>query len=438
VNIKILLDRVAAAGQLDASEREPLLRSMADEVATLVLQDNIDQNTLLTFDTHFGSGLVPALGRLIGTLEQTSGLDRELEDLPSDRELAALVAAGHGLTSPEIAVVVAYTKLGLKEALLATTVPDEAFAVPWLHDYFPAVLAGRYAAHIDQHPLRRQIIVTGLVNEMVNRGGATYAMRAAEETGAGPAEVARAFAVAMGVFDLRQIWRRIDAEEGRTPAAALTSMRFEVQRLVDRATRWLLQTRGGTLDVGGEVERFRATVESQAGRIPEWLVGVELERLDERVAELVAAGAPRALAVEVATLLDVFSLLDVVEISRRTGEAADVVGRLYFTISERYEIDRFLGRISALPRGDRWATLARSALRSDLYGALASLTLKVVRATLDGEDPAERVAWWEQLNAEGLARARATLAEIGAEDSFDLATLSVALRVLRTLALQSA
>jgi glutamate dehydrogenase len=436
VNIKILLDRVAAAGDLDPGEREPLLRSMTDEVAALVLQDNIDQNTVLTFETNLGAPLLPALGRLIRSLEATTGLDRALEALPTDTELAALAADGQGLTSPELAVLLAYTKLDLKDALLASSIPDEAFTVPWLHDYFPAVLAERYLAHIDEHPLRRQIIVTGLVNEMVNRGGVTYAMRAAEETGAGAAEITRAFAVTAGVFDLRELWRRIDGQEGSTPAAALNALRFEVQRLVDRSTRWLLQTRGGTLDVPGEIGRFRATVEQLAGPIPDLLIGVERERLDSRVADFVAIGAPPELAAEVAALLDVFSLLDIVEISRRAEEDPHVVGQVYFTVSERYEVDRFLGRITALPRGDRWTSLARSALRSDLYGALAALTAKVVRATPEGGTPDERVRAWEERNAEGLARARATLAEIGAQEAFDLATLSVALRVMRTLALQ--
>jgi glutamate dehydrogenase len=436
VNIKILLDRVAAAGELDPGEREPLLRSMTDEVATLVLQDNIDQNTVLTFETQLGPALLPALGRLIRSLEATAGLDRSLEALPDDNELAAMAVEGLGLTSPELAVLLAYTKLDLKDALLASTVPDEAFAVPWLHDYFPTVLTQRYLSHIDEHPLRRQIVVTGLVNEMVNRGGVTYVMRAAEETGAGPAEIARAFAVTTGVFDLRALWRRIDGQEGSTPAPALKALRFEVQRLVDRSTRWLLQTRGGTLDVAGEIDRFRDTVERLAGQIPAMLIGVERERLDGRVSDFVTVGAPPELAAEVAALLDVFSLLDIGEISRRTKEDPAVVGSVYFTVSERYEVDRFLGRITALPRADRWSSLARSALRSDLYGALASLTAKVVRATPDGGAPADRVAAWEDRNAEGLARARATLREIGALEAFDLATLSVALRVMRTLALQ--
>ncbi len=436
VNIKILLDLAAAAGELTAAERDPLLASMTDEVASMVLQDNIDQNLLLTFEAAHGASMLPALGRLMRALEGTAGLDRELEALPDDAELAALGAEGSGLTRPELAVLVAYIKLDLKEALLGGSLPDEPFTEPWLVDYFPDLLAQRLGALLARHPLRRQIITTGLVNELVNRGGITYALRAAEESGAGPAEIARAFAVSTGVFGLRDLWQRIDAQEGAAPSAALNALRTEVSRLLDRSTRWLLQTRGGTLDVPGEVARFRGVVAELAGDVAGLLVGVERERLERRVSDFVAAGAPADLAAEVATLLDLFSLLDIVEIARRTDEAPKVVAELYFTISERYEVDRFLGRITALPRRDRWSTLARSALRGDLYGALASLTAKVVRATPDGGAPLDRVVVWEQRYAEGLGRARATLTEIGEQETFDLATLSVALRVIRTLARQ--
>jgi glutamate dehydrogenase len=436
VNLKILLDRAIAAGQLDPVERDPLLRSMTDEVAADVLADNIDQNILLAFELQHATSMLPALGRLMRALERTAGLDRALEALPDDAALAALAAEGAGLTSPELAVLVAYTKLDLKRALLDSAVPDEPFTEPWLHDYVPAALRERFAEGLAAHPLRRQIITTGLVNELVNRGGITFALRAAEESGAGPAEIARAFAVSCGVFDLPDLWRRIDAQEGQAPTTALNALRAEVQRLLDRATRWLLQTRGGTLDVPGEVQRFRGTVEALAAQVPTWLVGVERERLDRRTADFVGLGAPADLAGEVAALLDIFSLLDIVEVSRRTNEDPAVVGGLYFTISERYEVDRFLGRITALPRGDRWAALARSALRSDLYGALALLTARVVRATPDGGPPAARAEIWEERYAEGLGRARATLAEIGQQETFDLATLSVAMRVIRTLAQQ--
>ncbi len=166
--------------------------------------------------------------------------------------------------------------------------------------------------------------------------------------------------------------------------------------------------------------------------MPELLQGTESERLRRRAADLAEAGIPRDFALHAAGLLDGFSLLDVCETARAAQVPAAQVAPLYFALSERFEVDRMLTRITELPRGDRWQSLARAALRYDLYAALAGLTYNVLTTTAVAPAP-ERIAAWENDNAEGLARARGTLDEILSSETSDLATLSVALRTIRTL-----
>jgi glutamate dehydrogenase len=163
------------------------------------------------------------------------------------------------------------------------------------------------------------------------------------------------------------------------------------------------------------------------------LLGAEQERLQRRAGEYISMGIPQDLAIATAGHLDAFSLLDIVEIANSTDEPAEDVARLYFALSDHFEVDKMLSRITGLPRDDRWDALARMALRYDLYGALAGLTANVLAMTPPGLAPAMRISGWEEANGEGLARARTTLHEISSGDKFDLATLSVALRVLRTL-----
>ena len=143
---------------------------------------------------------------------------------------------------------------------------------------------------------------------------------------------------------------------------------------------------------------------------------------------------PQDLARDVAVLLDGFPLLDVVEISSRTGLAADEIAQVYYALSERYGMNTFLTRITDLPRTDRFTALARSSLRYDLYAAISGITEGVLRATPAGGDPVARIEAWENANVGAIDRARATFTEIAAIDSHDLATLSVALRAIRTLA----
>ncbi|MFM7211988.1 MAG: hypothetical protein ACKOYQ_08325, partial [Actinomycetota bacterium] len=152
--------------------------------------------------------------------------------------------------------------------------------------------------------------------------------------------------------------------------------------------------------------------------------------------ELIGRGAPPDLAVQAAAMLEVFALLDVVQIADRTGQPAAEIMPLYFALSERYDVDQLLRRITALPRGDRWTALARQALRTDLYAALAGLTRSIVEATPAGTAPMERILTWESRYSQGLARAQSTLDQIAAHETGDLATISVALRVLRNLVAQ--
>ena len=432
VNIKILLDQVVSAGDMTAKQRNELLASMTDDVGAHVLRDNYEQNVLLGNARVQSHSMLPVHERLIRDLERRGELDRALEFLPSDSEIDARFAAGLGLTSPEFSVLVAYSKLTLKHDLLGSDLPDEAYFRSVARRYFPPAVVERYGDRIDAHPLRREIVTTGVVNDLVNRAGITFVFRASEETGAAPVEVARALAVVREVFLLPKFWARVEALDNLVPTVAQTALYLECRRLLDRATRWLLQSRRTLLDVEAEIEHF-ATVASLKDRIPQLLRGAEAERLARRTAELVDLGAPEDLAQDTASMLDAFSLLDVVQLARASGEPAEQVGALYFALSETFEVDRMLGRITALPRDDRWAALARMALRYDLYGALAGLTGNVLAATVGVTDPDQRIASWQQVNAEGLSRARATLTDIATAESFDLATLSVALRVIRTL-----
>ena len=229
------------------------------------------------------------------------------------------------------------------------------------------------------------------------------------------------------------MWAAIDALDNEAPAETQRQLYLEARRLLDRVTRWLVQNRGGEIDIAAEIGRFRPAVEELMPAIPQMLLGAEQERLDTRANAFMEGGAPQDLAVQVASMLDAFSLLDIVEVAQRTDRSPAAVAPLYYALSERYDVDRLLVRITRLPRDDRWQALARAALRSDLYAALAGLTEQVLAVATPGAAPGEQINEWEAKYASALSRTRATLDEIAALEQFDVATLSVALRAMRTL-----
>ncbi|KNX37706.1 NAD-glutamate dehydrogenase [Luteipulveratus halotolerans] len=434
VNIKILLTDRMRDGDLTLDQRNELLQSMTDDVAERVLRHNYEQNTLLGNARAQEHLMLPVHERLIRWLEKRGELDRALEFLPSKGEIKKRAEAGLGLTSPEFSVLVAYSKLALKTDLAESGLTEDPWFAGTLRDYFPQALRERYADQLAEHPLRREIVINAVANSMINRGGITFAFRAQEETGASPEQVARAYVIAREVFGMSDFVAAVEALDNRVPTAAQTTLYLEFRRLIDRAVRWLLHSRPSHLDVTAEIERFAPVVAELAPQVPQLLRGDERERWERNATGRFAEGGiPAELAERGAALLDTFSLLDIAEQARATGESPQAVAELYFTLSESLGIDRMLLSVSQLPRDDRWDALARGAVRDDLYSVLDALTGAVLAGTPTDLSAQERAERWSGDHDAAIGRATQALAGIDELDTPGLAPLSVALRTLRTV-----
>ncbi|MEV6298497.1 NAD-glutamate dehydrogenase [Actinoplanes sp. NPDC051861] len=432
VNIKILLGGAVTDGEMTIPERDELLAAMTDEVGALVLRDNYEQATALGNARAQAHSLLPVHRRMLTALEHRGELNRELEALPTDKELQARSEVGEGLTPPEFAVLLAYVKISLEREVLADELVDESWTTAVLTRYFPTPLRERFASRMAGHRLRREIISTALVNEVVNRGGTSFVYRAMEESGASAADVARAYVVVRDVYGLDKIWAAAEALDNQVPTSAQTLVLLETRRLLDRATRWLVSTRRSPLDVAGEIAKLRPGISTLLPQLPDLVVGAERRALEGRVETLAGKGVPEELAGAVSRVFYGFGLLDILETAAAIGREAIEVAKVYFVLSERFGVDALLSHISRLPRGDRWQTLARMALRYDLYAALAALTAEVLQSTPSTATPEDRVSEWEQVNAASIARASNAMGDVD-DSPADLAALSVLLRQIRTL-----
>ena len=409
------------------------MTEMTAEVATLVLAHNASQNTQLGVSRAHATSMTSVHRRLAAHLEQRHGLDRKLAVLPIDAQWKARVAAGEGLTSPELSTLMAHVKLGLTEEIQDSDLPDDEVFRARLPEYFPAPLRDRFAEAIREHPLRREITTTLLVNEVVDRGGITYAYRLAEELSASASDAVRAYSVAVAAFDLPSTWRAIAGLGSAAPTSVADGMMLELRRLLDRASRWLLLNRPQPLAVDVEINRFRPLMLALAPRVPEWLSAPEAGQVSDAARELIELGVPDELAWRVSAGLTTFGLLDVIEVAGLVEHDPGRIAQLYYALSAHLDIDRMLSLITRLARGDRWHGLARLALRDDLYASLRKITRDAARSGDLGADPMTTIARWEQQNSSRLSRARATLAELSQAGDVDLATLSVAVRALRRL-----
>ncbi|MFF4893938.1 NAD-glutamate dehydrogenase [Micromonospora chersina] len=435
VNIKILLNTAVADGALDMPDRDELLAQMTDEVAELVLRDNYDQARALNNAQAQAASLLPVHRRMISELERAGQLDRALEALPSDEELA--VRGETGLTAPEFAVLLAYVKIVLEREIVSEGLADEEWTTDVLVNYFPTPLRERFADRMGRHRLRRDIVTTVLVNEAINRGGITFVFRVVEETAASAADVLRAYVVVREVFRLRELWDAVEALDNKVSPELQTSVYLDTRRLLDRAVRWLVTNRRSPIDVPGEIARLRDGVARLLPELENLFFGTEREAIAAHIDSLTGKGLPRDLAEQATRLMYSFGLLDVVETAQSTGRDVSEVASVYFVLSDRFRVDALLSKISLLPREDRWQTLARMALRYDLYAALAALTAEVLGSTPDSLPPVERVQEWEQANATSIHRAHRAMGEFD-ESRADLSALSVLLRQIRTLVRTSA
>ena len=433
VNIKILLDKLVHAGAMDQPARKTLLMEMTDEVATLVLADNYEQNLALANASAHAPSLLHVHEDWMRELERRGLLNRDLEGLPTTREVRRRLDRKEALSGPELSVLMAWTKIVLADELIESDLPDDPYLREDLLAYFPSRMKPEFVAAIEDHPLRREIIVTQVVNDLVNGAGMTFWPRLAGETGASAADLTRANFVAREIFGSLALRQEIAALDNQVPAERQTRMRIEMRTLVERASRWLVSNRRPPLDSQATVDFFRSRVQTVMAALPEIMDGRELEDYLGRTKRLTDQHVPEDLASRVAVLAAAYALLGIVETADRLDLDPAQVAQVHFALGERLGLPALVERIFALPRNDRWQTMARAAVRDDLYGVHQLLTAQVLETTSADDTAEARVAEWEDSEKQLVERSAATLEEICHDENAELARLSVGLRVVRGL-----
>jgi glutamate dehydrogenase len=433
VNIKILLNQVVGDGDLTRKQRDKLLADMTNDVATAVLQDNYRQVQAISVTEAQAPHLLDEHVRLIRSLERAGRLDRRLECLPDNEELAERRAAGKGLTRPELAVLLAYAKITLQEELVTSDVPEDDYLSDDLERYMPPKLRERFRRQLRRHPLRRDIIATYVTNSMVNRAGSTFASRLRDETGASPPDVARAYTIAREVFDVRRLWKDMAALDNVVPAEVQLELQAEGRKMIERSALWFLRNRRQPLDIASTVSHFAPGIASLAEELPKLLAPADSEALDRLADRFGRNGVPAELAIRVASQDALFSGLNVIEVASACGETVETVAAVYFALGYRLDLHWLRDQIARLPAETHWQTLAQGALRDDLYSEQRELTAEVLRPGTEDRDAGALIDSWMEENRSSVERANTILTDLKEAEGIDIAMLSVALREIRNL-----
>nr|WP_246109195.1 NAD-glutamate dehydrogenase domain-containing protein [Vulcaniibacterium gelatinicum] len=433
VNIKILLNEEVKRGRLTMAARNKLLAAMTDEVAELVLNDNYRQNQAISLMERLSVSRLGSKQHFIRTLEAQGLLDRQIEFLPSDAELAERKARGQGLTRPELAVLLSYSKIVLFQQLLNSDVPEDPYLSKELVRYFPVPLQKKYAAAMERHQLKREIIATAVTNSMVNRMGATFTLRMTEDTGRTPAEVAEAYTIAREALDARELWAQVDALDGKVPEAVQIDALIAIWNLLRTLSRWLLSRPGKLPEIAAGVERYKAGIEAIRKALPAALPAQARAAFESRLHGWKEKRLPAGLAMQLAALPMLESACDIVEVARARKLAPVEVARVHFALGEALHLPWLHEQIDALPVEGRWHAHARGVLRDELAAQQRALVGQVLALPGKG-DAAERVERWLHRDDPALRFTQAMFNELRSQVSLDYPTVSVAVRRLAQMA----
>jgi glutamate dehydrogenase len=433
VNVKILVSDPVRRGRLPVRQRDRVLARMTDEVAGLVLRNNYLQSQALSVLETTAAQRLAEYQQFVRALERSGDLNRAIEFLPSEDEFIERRKRGEGLTRPELAVILAYSKIWLSEALLESDISRDPYLSRELERYFPAELRRRFPREIGEHRLRREIIVTAVTNSLVNRMGPVFAWRAQADTDASAVQVARAYTIARETFSMRDTWGAIEALDNRVAASVQYAALHESGRLLRHASYWLLAHRRDGLHVDRAVAEFRPGADALAAAADRVVTGAQHERVTAARDAHAAAGLPPAVALRLASFEVLEATFDLVELAARFRLPVETTAQAYFEAGSALGLDWIREQAAALAVDGPWQAAARTALRDGAARLHRRLVERFLAARRRGTLAARIEAWTATLGEEHVQWTR-TLTDMRAAGRPDFATLSVGLEAIRRLA----
>jgi glutamate dehydrogenase len=389
VNIKILLDGIVNAGDMTIKQRNLLLEEMTDAVADLVLTNNFRQAQALSLAEQHLRTRHTEYQRFISQMEQVQDLDRELETIPSDEALSERFVQGGALTRPELAVLLAYAKIYLKEQLIASEIHLDPTIARQARSAFPALLRERYDDAIGDHRLIRELIATQLANDLVHHMGITFVAHVGEFIGSRADETVKAYLAAMDTFRIRESYREIEALDDVAEDVRLTLMLEQIQ-LGRRATRWFLRHRRAQLDVGELVTQFGEGIELLRNEAPRLMGQITAARRATGIERLQLRGLPEQVALRHANAAVLAVALPVIDAADSGSDDLMEILDAYAQLGSALRLDWLTEQLVQMPTATHWQAMERDALLDDVTSHQGSLATRV----LQDAQGADKVAVW--------------------------------------------
>ncbi len=435
VNIKIAMTAAMKAGKISLEERNKILEQMTDEVSELVLADNKNQTGAIS--TSYSQGYL-SLGnqaQFLNSLEKSGALNRAVEFLPTNKDIAKRQSDKIGLTRPELCVMLAYSKMDLYPQILASDLVKDPYLAPDLFNYFPKLLQEKFPDEIKNHQLRSEIIATSLTNSIVNKAGITFVNQIASDTGFMPVDVVRSFIIVCDAFGLDEIWNEIDQLSGKVPAQIQAQMFFTINKLLERGVVWLLRHQNKA-SISTAIIKYGSIIKQLYEIIDEILASASKDSFDRKVNRYVDNNVPDDLARKIAAMDPLASAFDIAEIASQSDFNIKIIAKIYFEVGTRFELKWLRSKVAAINVDSYWQKLALKTILEDLYNYQMRLSKQIVDFSCANKDscPSEAsLDYWTKNHSFMVQRYDGFIAELKEQLNPDLSMFVVALNRVRAL-----
>ena len=420
VNIKIALGQSIKNGTISLDERNTLLANMTSDVAALVLVDNYKQTQALSLLEHSVAYNTGMFTRLIELLENEKLLNRAVEFLPGDTELTRRALANEGFTRPELAVILSYSKMYIYRELLTSKIAEDYCAEEILINYFPEIMKQRFITEIKCHQLRKEIILTGITNKVVNQLGGPIIAHIKSETGAKICDIVRAFMIVNQIFGIDDLWQEAENLVGKVTSEVQIDIFSELIKLMRRGISWFVRNLTQPIDISNAVSTYAISVQEIYKIMGSFLLGQAQQKLETKTANYTAYNVPALLASKIAILDSGISALDIVTISLATGHNATEITELYFKVADKFHIDWLRKCAEKQITDSYWNRMSVQALKDDLYDKQRRVLQKVLECNIAVNKNGVDLDKWIEANRKYIQIFYDFMSELHMQDVVDL------------------
>ncbi len=436
VNIKIAMTTAMKAKKISLEERNKILEQMTDEVSELVLADNKNQTGAIS--TSYSQGYL-SLGnqaQFLNSLEKSKVLNRGVEFLPSNKDLAKRQADKIGMTRPELCVMLSYSKMDLYPQILTSKLVKDPYLVPDLFSYFPKLLQEKFSDEIKNHQLRSEIIATSLTNSIVNKAGITFVNQIASDTGFSAVDVVRSFIIMCDSFGLDEIWIEIDELNGKISADIQAQMFFTINKLLERGVVWLLRHQQKAT-ISTAIIKYGSIIKQLYEILDDILAKASKDSFNRKVNHYSQANVPADLSRKIAAMDPLASAFDIAEIASKSDFNIKIIAKIYFEVGTRFDLKWLRTKVMATNVDNYWQKLSLKTILEDLYNYQMKLAKQIVDYSCTNKDscPAEiSLNYWIKNHSFMVQRYDSFIIELKEEQiNPDLSMFVVALNRVRAL-----